>query len=105
MPKDGMEGTVCAFEQDLAQGACAAIGIPASVTRPVDRARSLVRQSARASAARQRKLLRRAAAMLRKAQKAVVKAERRKAALPPECASALRATLAELAGRLAAVQG
>jgi hypothetical protein len=100
LTKGGMEGALCAFDRGIVPAVCAASGVPATVSRPFDRAGSLARQAAGATGVRQKKLYRRASGMLRKVGKAVTKAERRKPHLSAECAAAVRRLLDDLGKQL-----
>jgi hypothetical protein len=95
-----MEGALCAFDRGIVPSICAANAFPVTVRKSFDRAASLAHQAAGATAARQKKLLRRASGMLRKAGKAATKAERRKPHLPADCAAAVRQLLDDLGKQL-----
>ena len=103
-PKVGIAAALCAFDRNLGEGACSGQSMPPVVHRLFVQARGLVAQTNGASPARKRKLLRQAGTLLKKANAAIARAERRKQApLSASCATLTKAMISDALGRVAAI--
>lgn len=94
--RTGSAATTCAFEPRLASDVCNGQVAPTMAAQQFNRAGTLVARAQGAKPQRTKKLLRQAAAAVRKAKALVAKAgRRRKGPLPTECVAALNAILEE----------
>jgi hypothetical protein len=89
----GLAGVTCAFDYDLAQGACLDQNVPSSVGKKFAKARTLAERAAGTEkVAKQERFLRKSAGLLKSVLGVIKRAENRKGEkrLAPECASLLR---------------
>lgn len=95
-PRTGAAATTCAFEPRLESAVCNGQVVPAMAIQQFNRAGTLVARAQGAKPQRTKRLLRQAAAGVRKAKALVARAGRRhKTPLPAGCVVALEAILAE----------
>ena len=103
-PKVGFAAVLCAFDRNLGEGACSGESMPPVVHRLFVQARALVAQAEGTPPARQRRFLRHAGSLLKKANAAIVRSERRKQSpLSTSCATLTKAMISDALGRVAAI--
>ena len=104
-PKAGVAGLLCAFDRSLDEPACLGQPVPPNVRALFTRARTLAEKTVGADARARKRALQQAAALLRRADKAVARAAKRKhQAVSADCAAALHGMLGDASARVLAAE-
>ena len=100
-PKTGAAALLCAFDRSLEQPACLGQPVPANVGPLFTRARGLAERTVGAEGRARKKVLQQATVLLKRADKAVARAEKRKhQAISADCAEALHGMIGDALKRL-----
>ena len=104
-PKVGLEALLCAFDRSLEQPACRGEAVPANAAGLFARARGLAERTVGAETRTRKRALQQATVLLRRADKAVARAAKRKRQpISADCAGALHDMFGDALARVGAAK-